>query len=787
MIRACLVTAVLAVIVFFQIVNVDFLPFAIIAWGSALVSFLTFNFLWKNQRYNLSFCLISSTVLSVYLIKKYLEGFLPVWDVMDYVFLCYGTLLIIVIIANIITIVFKKKRTSKKQKLFYQRKYDLDRLEKYLNEVNVIGVDSSWGNGKSFVFEKLKTHLKNRYYFIKIGVLSTSLDSIEKIVVSEINSLFKKEHIFSTTSLKLNSFLEKSSFDGFGIGVLFQHLSYTQIIDKLLVDVRKLSKPIIITFEDIDRVKEPEILHKMFSLVDRISGKNLKVIYQYDEQELLTILNKDKDYIEKYIPFTLQLTPLKFLDIVSALMRDDKYRNFSFNELKKHSLTEYLSDDEQKGLNTKIKTLSCSLLNSSIRKTQLFLKELDLALDDNELRKHFKEVVAFFLIKHFFYKNIYQNIDAVNRFSETPLFSVNNEFYTLKDAISKNCDFENNRVNREILFIFKNLGYDFRPLLNKKEQPEKLLDKVIESFDIELNLAKDKNEKIDHLIWNLLCNGKSEYSDYEQAVRLMNEHVLSKEKNAQKDGFNKVFEIMYNGSFEKRDNQTIFKIGFSEFPFIFEAYRVYEPNEDVLIKLFDFYVFYKDKDSIDIDLINILIRCNIFQNKKLYLHILRAFTTLKIVGNINNHKEYRQFLIMYLGNLSSLGYINTQEVEFIEMGEKLDNLDELVFSRLKNQLDLLCEKSNSNLLDNEVSCIKNFIDYNATLCKQKALPNEKKKNPVSIGIRESDGTEDIMSEYEGLSLAEVDKKIQEDYATGKIRPFQISAIRKKWIDNQSSN
>jgi hypothetical protein len=79
--------------------------------------------------------------------------------------------------------------------------------------------------------------------------------------------------------------------------------------------------------------------------------------------------------------------------------------------------------------------------------------------------------------------------------------------------------FVNNSKNLNHLIYLHYFGYEFRPVkriesYNAEERASNLLNEEIENIRI-----KEHNDKIDRLIRNLLCNGKSEYTNLENAVK----------------------------------------------------------------------------------------------------------------------------------------------------------------------------------------------------------------------------------------------------------------------------
>ena len=98
-------------------------------------------------------------------------------------------------------------KVEDKKELFEERKEDLKRLEKYLKDFNIVGIDGDWGSGKSFLTDHLEGYIK-----IKIDLLACNEDDIQIVVLNELDKLLKNQRIFSSYSPKLKKILRKERF-----------------------------------------------------------------------------------------------------------------------------------------------------------------------------------------------------------------------------------------------------------------------------------------------------------------------------------------------------------------------------------------------------------------------------------------------------------------------------------------------------------------------------------------------------------------------------------------------
>lgn len=179
---------------------------------------------------------------------------------------------------------------DKVENLFNEREFDLERILDYLRKYNTIGVVSKWGDGKTFLFKMLEQEINVPYYYVKISVMSVTIDTVEKIILDEINHILESKGIFSLASTRLKNILSSQSILN-AVGSMFLNSSsYASQINVLKEDVKKLSKPVVLIFEDIDRIADEKIIYKIFSIVESLSSDRIKVVYQYDENGLIDIL-----------------------------------------------------------------------------------------------------------------------------------------------------------------------------------------------------------------------------------------------------------------------------------------------------------------------------------------------------------------------------------------------------------------------------------------------------------------------------------------------------------------
>ncbi len=129
----------------------------------------------------------------------------------------YPTLIsIIFVLMCTLTMNLKNHIEDNVEPLISKRQDDLSRIVKYLNKFESIGINAKWGDGKSFILEKLKNHkeVKEKYEFIEIDILSCNIDELQNIIINELENVLYKNGIISNYSHRLKEILKISSLRG---------------------------------------------------------------------------------------------------------------------------------------------------------------------------------------------------------------------------------------------------------------------------------------------------------------------------------------------------------------------------------------------------------------------------------------------------------------------------------------------------------------------------------------------------------------------------------------------
>lgn len=787
--RVVCVTSLFSFILFFW-KDVDFVQYVGIAI-SVFVFFIVSYCVFRSKKLFSLYGLIALANLAVFLFQKYQEEYWFIYDVIDKVYLAYMACILIVLFVGLFNKIHYIKQIlvlgnvyqDKAENLFNERDFDLERILDYLHRYNTIGIVSKWGDGKTFLFKMLGQKVDVPYYYVKIGVMSVTIDTVEKIILDEINHILEREGIFSSASTKLKNILSSQSILNAVSSLFSISNSYAAQINVLKEDVKELSKPVVLIFEDIDRIENEKIIYKIFSIVESLTSNQIKVVYQYNEENLINILKMDKLYLEKYIPYTINLTPISFERVIAAFCNAKKYVNINKDDFMFLKISKYIPDI----LKNKVQIgdqIQLRIPSFSIRKIIIFLDEIESSLDNDAYRAKDEiknTLILYYFAKHFLY-NLYDKITLQKNFLDEDLFEYENRWFSLKKLLKENPskkDVWSNPNNIQALGMLIMFGYEFKPVVDSLDGNGSQTKQSIKEFFKNVK-EEEKNDKINRVIRNLHAHGLSEFTDYENAVKLMKKNVLDAPLNEQEKKYRELSEKMYHQDFV-RDNGSIFRIGIPGELELFRAFNIYEDNSDAWIKLIDFYLRRKKITSVTPDLIEVLLLCRI-RSRKVYLYILSVFNNLEIIGNLNKIESYKDFLVKYLNALSRLGFVDTHILYWLDNSPiTKDKRLAFVFGTLKKDLKKLRDAMSIDKMKADVEMMIEFVEKNREIINHPKELQEPKYNGIEIKMTDSSPhVEEIVEKLKNTPSEDASMFIEKLYSDEKYSPAEIMDALEIW-------
>lgn len=611
-----------------------------------------------------------------------------------------------------------------KPPLFKEQVPDKARLIQYIQDLPIVGIHAKWGNGKSFLWENLRSDLQAQFEIVQIDLLACDLDQIEAFLIRELEKL----------------------------GGIAGESGFSDTFDSLQQELERLPKKVLLNFEDIDRIRSEEVIQKIFAISEKLASDRVHVVFQYNKEALPGRL-QEKEYLEKYVPFNVGLTPISFASLVGYFW--DRFEMDPL-PLKKDALSligvtrpSYETLNSAVGLDAKASFDLTSLV--SIRKVQFYLEEVKVLLTSNEefARQTNAETVAMVLLVKHFFREEYAALQA--KTSPLRIFVFETEegpltLLELADRYRKPRQWESaagkeqrraaleevlqRGENSEHLWLLMLLGYQIPFQGGDEERNREQKERT------ELH-----NAKIDHLVWNVMANGLSELTDEENEVEELLHKVFYDAKKEEWPARWEAYQLdRIHGRFPK-DNTTVMMWGDNALACSFRAMAragKYAKVQTQLLELLIELERAKENPAVSDVLLECLSYCNWFNGQDLIL-MADFFATLNGGKNPEHLPFYRTFfqnamkaivLNRYCERMESFMFAYSGEDGFAE-----HEIEQLKY--LKQALEEEREKQTVPFLQKEFDTLIRFVEKNVALLSSPA-PMPQRKPGWKVGERRSE-------------------------------------------------
>ena len=717
--------------------------------------------------------------------------------------------------------VLAEDNTAHKGVLFKEQEHDITRLRNYIFQCPLLGINAKWGNGKSFVWQHLKHDpaICAIFDIIQIDLLAVDLDSVELVLINELECLLERHHIHPQSSRNLKLLLGHATWLRWIVALLNNnnaglYMSFAE----LQTDLSLLKKKVLICYEDIDRITDTNKIKKIFAIAEKVSSEQIHFIFQYNVDLLYAMDNNSisYDYMEKYIPFTVSLTEINYQNIVQKLWTDLNMESLPL-DLRRISYIGFTIPNfwsVNNILNYDCQTLASTKINVdslvSIRKARNYLLELKALILSNNLFSQQKnaEIVAYVLfIKHFFPTD-YDMIVIGRSPLETFYFEYSNMKHTLPGLLEKykcpkhheqgqsNVVKEDERIhalsvlleqpdNGRKLTLLMLLGYDFSLSANTNNDEKATLNKL---------QIEEKNSKIDHIVWNIIANGNSELTDAENDIAQLKKIVLRQSPENWEKSWNLFIENRFNENFPK-NNTTVARFGHGPFVDTFRAMQVTGSGKDIqshLLPIF-FSLYSKKSNAITVELLECLVCCDLTQ-KQDFFNILRFFNTLTVKFNPVAAPVYRIFFSRFMGMICVLGYGRHLESWMFELplshnsqrGDTFNDVIEVAQQCLNTLNKVLVDlRSKQDLpyslpyVREEYDILIAFINKNQEMLKANIVPFRPSFKVTTKNISQKWSHQDEIDrllELRKVAPEQFDQELQESYQAGKLYLQELKVI-----------
>lgn len=687
-----------------------------------------------------------------------------------------------------------------------ERRYDLERIRTYIQDFEAVGINAEWGTGKSFVLECLKQDKKmqEEYEIIQIDLLSCNLDAVELVVVEELEKLFQKNRLHPGGVRHLKRLLGKNEWTDLLGGLLAEDSEgLASAYESFSRELGMLKKKVLLIFEDVDRIPAEDTMRKIFAIAEKLSGERLRVIFQYDVQELKD-KSIDRHYLEKYIPYTVNLTSIPYPRLVEYLwdeldMKDcplpmEWVRDVASRLPSVYEVNRIL------GAEARVE-IDLSQL-ATTRKVRIFLRELKHMLAENKelgTAENAETTMRVLFVKHFFneiYESLCIGISPLDSLLlkedggelTLPLFLEKykkpqmEEPEQVERRLAKVSSIISRQPNRDRWFVLLLLNFE----LGTRREMSGIDESVSEPIaDLK---RQEKNQKIDRLVWNIKANGTSEITDMENAFRKLCEEVLPLTGEARTDAWEHYQSDMYYGRLNK-DNSTVFWLFWDPFLSLFRAMAVLGASEAQWESFLDFYFSQyqigAEVKTISTHLIDNCNYCDIGR-KKILFRVIRFFNGLAVAGNLNRDESYCSFVRNYMGSIVVLGYVRYMESSMFKLLDKSGNFvtcARTLFEELRKELEERRAGQTLLYIREEYDVLIEFINKNIALVQcEKCLPQRGPSIKANASTRYAH--EEEMKRLRTIrdEAPEVyELELERSYKDGKLYPMEVEALQREQL------
>ena len=593
-----------------------------------------------------------------------------------------------------------------------ERSYDLQRLDGFLESgTPLIGVNAPWGDGKTFMINRLcsMSHVRDRYEIVRINVLAGNEDEIELTLMNEFDQILRRNHIFSLASKQMLKFLDSNDIlKQFRWMLIEDTQSVSTTFLRVLGDLEKLDKKVLIIVDDIERLGNETLIRKVFALMESVSSNRVQIVYLFNKSMLTGF---DRNYLEKYIPRYMNLTPIRFKSIVCAL----------WDELEMDMTTVACRDvgnlvEFPKINPTILNILELDLIggshafrldNITVRRVQIFLVEFRDMIDlldksDGTAFSGFSEINRELLLKGVFIKHFlhddFEQIRIATSLVDSFLFQLSEAAKTflaefdqhVPDRVPLSYLFDIHRQvkssedmkhlmslileddgNYNRLLALSMLGFDYADILRDIQKSEQAAPTAASRAMSHRNLFIMKaeqigneaitdiernrnNERIDRVMWNLVANGSSEWANLDAYIKHFQRTVLSAAREDQQKAWEKFASDAWNGTIYK-NNTTQQRLAADKYLPLFQGFRVMSTDAEQWIKLLDFYFQQEKENGISAEMLQNLNYVDM-GDRRVYISVLKHFNQCRIIGNLNSEPCMYRFLMLTLRMVFTLGY-----------------------------------------------------------------------------------------------------------------------------------
>lgn len=722
------------------------------------------------------------------------------------------------------------KDDSMKEPLFEERKEDLKKIKVSLDKSNVVGIDGEWGEGKTFLLEKLLEDIKN-VEIIKINILNLKEEEVFGVVLKEIDKILRRNLIYFGQSKKINTIIKNQSLFGINLNGFFSNITMSEALFEYKEAIKKLNKKIILVFDDVDRVEDKEKIRKILHIGSEMSMEELKVIYLYN-QEKLTEIGLGREYIEKFIPLHNPLTKIGF----EKFLKRESFENDDIDIKKFYFLFKTLDKSNMEFLlSSKLIESNISIqlnFDKNIRKIKYFLEEVKSLMkikEENRLDIEDRLIIAFSFIKvmmneeYVKLKNMesipkafpikvkykeheltLEELDLIITIIDhdekiTLIDSDTVKIHTKKYSIERinellgkinkmlSCIVEGEEIRilglKDLKINYNNFYQLIKPKRLRKIDEESFIRNLLvrsmldydsthyNSSEEKIEDSEEKNETILENLKKLLYIGNEEYlSSYKTFYKQMEKVMEEDNVENRKEAYNKLL-LNYNS---ENPTKLIFKL---EEKTIIKILNIFGGQDKLYIFL---EIILNKYQGLNNDLLKIIGEEE-FRRKDCFLRIVEG-----VISKDRKEKINRKLIIKlingiirgvqhYYGFIGLISYLN--EEESIEKAK--DKLNDLKEKFLELHSPVMTSEIKITTFKKELISIVKCIDLLLNLLENATESSNNQKEKKESDKKENLMVQKLIEELREKEVNEISKILDEKYKTKKLKSYQLRQIVKE--------
>lgn len=707
---------------------------------------------------------------------------------------------------------------------FSERREEIKRIQSYLDshDTFLIGIEGVWGSGKTSLMKKIQIDNKDKI-FINVDLLAINVDDVIQYLINELNKCLLYEGIVTFNALLLQQHFNKNIYIEFLLKfILGERAEYAILFRRFKESLKQCKKSIIIVYDDVERISNIDTLKKIFYISEKLSGYNIKVIYQYDMRQLKR-LGFSQLYLNKYIPVSVRLSDIPFNKMLKYILKNYNSDNkLSFVKENQDKFNLFLVSRLQFNRleNNRGKLFDYQKQFMNIRAIIQFLNELEFMAAEfkEELSRNsllINVLIATSYIKTFC-PDFYYSIDISKPLLENFFIRKDKDNILIYDLLSDNdkmsinnlisChNIDNNELNLQSIIAFYVLNLDYFIELNNDKQLDN--EESVFEYNIDNNSSYEERKKEYYLVnylsdvqdkislvnlqsqfYSIICAGVEGRSEYLYTADKIKDILMENDANWQYK-VNNLMNRFYQGI--ERTNTIVF-MGYSEWIAIFKAINIasfrWTSQEQEIVYKNIFSMFMKNeckgylRKSFVEDILYFMEGIRKNQLKSCAIKFMQDIVLLKIDQNLEDNIFFIEFQGLFYKMILRLGYIDSsfyreKEIDIIFNCKDLskyvikEEVEKFFLNDLSYSKKLIERSPYKDVLKNKVAEIELIINFINKIKKANKYDKEDYVEPNNKNF-----------EWYSTNNRSISKDMSEDEFMSKVDAESLSLIEiKKFI------